>query len=97
MKQAIRDLQTQDRERERSNQMSDLERSAARSAAASQLRQEQIQESAAFKMQQTVDNFELKNQQQVAQNNLKTELNCWFKFQNEQLAREEYSFNAAVC
>ncbi len=68
---AIRDLQTLDRERLRANQMSDLERNAADRFAASQLRQEQIQESAAFKMQQTVDNFELQNTQRSEQDKLK--------------------------
>ena len=67
---AIRDLQTQDRERQRANQMSDLERNAADRAAQSQLRIEQQQEAAAFKLQQTVDNFELKNTQLDAKDRL---------------------------
>jgi len=60
---AIEKLKTQDRERARANQLSDLERNNADRYAQLQLRQEQIQERAAFKMQQTVDQFELKNSQ----------------------------------
>lgn len=67
---ALQDMQTQDRERQRENQMADLERSAADRFAQSQLRQEQIQESAAFKMQQTVDNFELQNTQREEKDRL---------------------------
>lgn len=70
---AIRDLQTQDRERGRANQMADLERNAADRFAQAQLRQEQIQESAAFRIQQTVDNYELRNSQEVARNSLRIE------------------------
>lgn len=67
---ALQDMQTQDRERQRANQMSDLERNAADRFAQSQLRQEQIQEAAAFKMQQTVDNFELQNTQREEKDRL---------------------------
>ena len=50
--------------------MSDLERNAADRTAQLQLKQEQIQEQAAFQLQQTVDNFELKNSQLDAKDRL---------------------------
>ena len=102
-KRVLEDLETLNRERQRSDQMSNLETSMSDRAAQLDLRQEQIAESGQFKLNQMYDSFAVANDQlqekqqlQMRQQYDKASFELGRLSDSQALAREQFSEKQAL-